>query len=275
MIRNITLAGILISSLHVNAYSKNQEIYPQIDSILQTKGLTVDNGFQENFDHSAWQNKIGIDVHTSSKYTNIEFNSYSDGLSAIDNLLSLVKNSGFKVLSHCSGLTCGNALALATNIMSDNFLSEKEKQEYILLYNDYSWITLHLSSYEDNTFIFYRRIFEKKLEDSLELLFIHKDNFQLSEDALKKLNSYIPLLNASLSYYTIIGHTDNSGSKTHNQNLGKKRAMQVYEYLVSNGVNKDKLKVISAGEDAPLHSNQTSLGRELNRRVELIESKTL
>ncbi|MEM5551759.1 OmpA family protein [Pseudoalteromonas neustonica] len=277
MIRNITLAGILVSLLNttnVYAHIKMKNTHSQLDSILHSKGIIINNGFQENFKHKVLNDRQST-IDTSSRYTNIEFEVYSDAMNTIDSFLYFFKDNNFKVLSHCIGFSCGNSMALASKIQSDNFLSDKQKQQYILFYNDYNWFSLHLSSYENKTFIFYRSVFDKKLKNSLELLFINKNNFELSKEVIAKLDNYIMIINTNSKSYTVIGHTDSSGQISHNQVLSQKRAMRVYDYLISNGVNKDRLNVVYAGESTPLHSNKTITGRELNRRVELRESKNL
>lgn len=64
------------------------------------------------------------------------------------------------------------------------------------------------------------------------------------------------------------GHTDNVGSEEFNMELSKERARAVTEYLVSKGVNRNKLSYSYYGMTKPLTSNDTEKGRALNRRVE-------
>ncbi|MCC7202085.1 MAG: OmpA family protein [Nitrospirae bacterium] len=67
----------------------------------------------------------------------------------------------------------------------------------------------------------------------------------------------------------IIGHTDNVGSATYNQDLSERRANSVEVFLINQGVQASRLKTIGMGFDAPVESNDTPEGRALNRRVEL------
>jgi len=67
----------------------------------------------------------------------------------------------------------------------------------------------------------------------------------------------------------IVGHTCNLGPAAFNYQLGLDRAKAIQDYLVSNGVNSDILKLSSKGMDQPIASNTTKSGRKLNRRVEL------
>jgi outer membrane protein OmpA-like peptidoglycan-associated protein len=67
----------------------------------------------------------------------------------------------------------------------------------------------------------------------------------------------------------IAGHTDNIGSDEYNQRLSEARAKAVYEYLISRGISADRLSYIGYGESRPIDTNETSEGRQNNRRVEL------
>jgi outer membrane protein OmpA-like peptidoglycan-associated protein len=66
------------------------------------------------------------------------------------------------------------------------------------------------------------------------------------------------------------GHTDSTGSETHNQDLSERRATMVRNYLVSRGVEDARMTAIGYGEGEPIASNDTSEGRERNRRVDLL-----
>ena len=66
---------------------------------------------------------------------------------------------------------------------------------------------------------------------------------------------------------SIEAHTDNIGSNAANIMLGLDRARAVREYLVTQGITADRVRISSAGEDAPITSNKTALGRQQNRRI--------
>lgn len=67
----------------------------------------------------------------------------------------------------------------------------------------------------------------------------------------------------------VIGHTDNVGSAEVNLNLGLKRAENVKEYMVAQGIEASKISVKSEGEMRPIADNETEDGRKLNRRIEI------
>ncbi len=67
----------------------------------------------------------------------------------------------------------------------------------------------------------------------------------------------------------VAGHTDNTGTAQYNQVLSQRRADSVAQYLNSQGVNKQRIITVGAGETRPIAPNTTADGRQANRRVEL------
>ncbi len=72
----------------------------------------------------------------------------------------------------------------------------------------------------------------------------------------------------------VLGHTDSKGKKEYNSQLGEKRAVYIYNYLLQKGVNPEQLNTTTYGEENPIAPNENSgkdnpQGREQNRRVEL------
>jgi flagellar motor protein MotB len=68
------------------------------------------------------------------------------------------------------------------------------------------------------------------------------------------------------------GYTDNVGGDAMNQTLSENRAGAVRDYLVAQGVTTGNLSAKGYGNTAPVSSNDTSSGRQENRRVELVVS---
>jgi outer membrane protein OmpA-like peptidoglycan-associated protein len=68
---------------------------------------------------------------------------------------------------------------------------------------------------------------------------------------------------------TVAGHTCWLGSETHNQTLSENRAQAVADYLISQGIEADRLVVEAYGESRPIATNETDEGRQRNRRVEV------
>lgn len=71
---------------------------------------------------------------------------------------------------------------------------------------------------------------------------------------------------------TVEGHTDNTGNAASNQTLSEKRAQAIVAYLTSTGgVAPARLIAQGLGASKPAKSNDTSEGRQQNRRVELVK----
>ena len=68
------------------------------------------------------------------------------------------------------------------------------------------------------------------------------------------------------------GHTDSRGKESFNKDLSQRRAEAVVAALVSAGVSRDRLQATGMGEAYPVATNETSAGRQENRRVEIIVS---
>lgn len=68
----------------------------------------------------------------------------------------------------------------------------------------------------------------------------------------------------------IEGHTDSRGSDEYNQRLSQERAEAVATALQAQGISTDRIAVRGMGEQYPLATNDTSAGRQQNRRVEII-----
>ncbi len=65
----------------------------------------------------------------------------------------------------------------------------------------------------------------------------------------------------------IQGHTDNSGATDMNEQLSRRRAEAVRDYLVAHGVDEDRLSTVGFGPHRPLVDNATPEGRRRNRRI--------
>jgi outer membrane protein OmpA-like peptidoglycan-associated protein len=68
----------------------------------------------------------------------------------------------------------------------------------------------------------------------------------------------------------IEGHTDNVGSDEYNQGLSERRAQSVQAALFERGVEASQISTLGKGESSPVASNDSPVGRQQNRRVELV-----
>ena len=97
---------------------------------------------------------------------------------------------------------------------------------------------------------------------------------ELLPESTFELNKLLQLLegNASLKI-RINGHTDNVGSAEDNMVLSTNRAKAVFDFLVKNGIEVNRLKYKGFGETKPIDSNETDWGRQNNRRTEFVMLK--
>ena len=109
----------------------------------------------------------------------------------------------------------------------------------------------------------------------MKLGVLHGVNFktnsaELTSEAVSILNDVVSELTRVPDVHVQIqAHTDNRGSSAYNQQLSEKRAKSVLDYLVSKGIDSQRLVSIGLGESRPIADNATMEGRQKNRRVEI------
>ena len=88
-----------------------------------------------------------------------------------------------------------------------------------------------------------------------------------AEEVLKNL--VIVLKEADIKAFEIDGHTDSDASDEHNQVLSENRANAVKNFLASQDITAE-ITIKGYGESRPIASNDTSEGKQKNRRVEIV-----
>ena len=73
----------------------------------------------------------------------------------------------------------------------------------------------------------------------------------------------------NLEVIIAVGHTDSIGTVQYNQRLSVRRAEAVKAYLVSKGIERNRVYTEGKGESQPVADNRTKEGRAKNRRVEI------
>jgi outer membrane protein OmpA-like peptidoglycan-associated protein len=98
------------------------------------------------------------------------------------------------------------------------------------------------------------------------------NKYALLNTAMTKLDQVAEALKAQDSDKRMVveGHTDSQGSDRINQPLSLNRADAVRDYLVSRGVDHDKISAVGMGSSHPLVDNRNAENRADNRRVEII-----
>ncbi len=93
----------------------------------------------------------------------------------------------------------------------------------------------------------------------------------ITPDSFERLDELVEYMaHKKTSHLEISGHTDNAGKKAANKKLSQQRADAIRTYLVSKGIEKDRIKAVGYGDEKPIAPNDTSEGRQKNRRIEAV-----
>ena len=139
---------------------------------------------------------------------------------------------------------------------------------------DYAFNSQYISS-DDSYFHkpadldFEMQVIEEGKSFRINNIYFNTDSYELNQQSKNVLSSFteIMVLNPSVSV-AIHGHTDDVGDNTSNLELSAKRAQEVHDYLISIGVDTDRLSHEGFGESKPLVANDTQEGKATNRRTE-------
>ncbi len=105
----------------------------------------------------------------------------------------------------------------------------------------------------------------------LKNIFFDSNKFEIKEESRPELAILIDFLSENPGVkIEIRGYTDNIGNDQSNLILSQNRAKAVYNYLIKEGVNTERLTFKGFGEKEPVADNNTISGRANNRRTEFI-----
>jgi len=113
---------------------------------------------------------------------------------------------------------------------------------------------------------------EYEVGTTIELnnIFFEFDKAELLSESKIELNRLRDLLfDYPYMEIEILGHTDDVGRSAYNLELSHKRAQAVYNYLVENDIDIERLSFTGFGNAQPIADNSSEEGREKNRRVEI------
>lgn len=109
---------------------------------------------------------------------------------------------------------------------------------------------------------------QKKKEIVLNNIFFDFNSADLRSESIIELKKVVQIMRENPKLVVEIqGYTDNVGTDEYNLKLSENRAQSVADYLIEQGIESDRLKVIGYGEAKPVASNATEEGRQKNRRV--------
>lgn len=113
------------------------------------------------------------------------------------------------------------------------------------------------------------KIVEEKIEITEKVQFEYNkaEILEVSHDLLNDVATVMKQ-HPEVKKIRIEGHASSEGDDDYNMDLSEKRAKAVMDFLVSAGVDPDRMESAGYGEERPIASNDTEEGREKNRRVE-------
>ena len=102
------------------------------------------------------------------------------------------------------------------------------------------------------------------------VVYFEYDRFNLTSKSIQALKGVSELMkkNSKITI-SIEGHADERGTREYNLALGQRRAESVANYLVANGINRNRLITKSYGEESPLSLGSNDTAWSKNRRVEI------
>lgn len=110
----------------------------------------------------------------------------------------------------------------------------------------------------------------KKLNDYSKSVLFDSGKATVKADSYTTLDAMAEIMKEyEATNFSIEGHTDNVGNAQKNIELSAERALAIKTYLISKGINENRLKSEGFGASKPIASNKTTAGKTANRRVEI------
>lgn len=96
------------------------------------------------------------------------------------------------------------------------------------------------------------------------------DSYELTAQDKAELDKVVKKMKTTnMDKVEIYGYTDATGNADYNMQLSRERAMEAARYLKAQGISSDRITLRAFGQNDPIASNKTALGRMENRRVDL------
>ena len=96
------------------------------------------------------------------------------------------------------------------------------------------------------------------------------DSAEIKPDLASRLDGVVDKVSGhTYSSVEVVGHTCSIGAEAYNQGLSERRAESAAEYLVSAGIDRNKISFRGEGESNPAYSNDTRESRAKNRRIDV------
>lgn len=141
--------------------------------------------------------------------------------------------------------------------IEDNISSNQPLQPYETVNNEQDAIAIN------------KQIPEKSQEIEVQdRIFFGYDSFETSAESKKILDTQVAWLKSDEKIkITIEGHCDERGTREYNLALGERRAESVKQYLIAEGINSNRVSVISYGKERPAFMGASEETFAKNRRA--------
>jgi len=106
---------------------------------------------------------------------------------------------------------------------------------------------------------------------NLRDIFFDFDKYDIRPDDAKTLDANAGWLKANANNLVLIeGHADERGTNEYNLALGERRAKATMNYLVSQGIQANRITIISYGEERPVCTESNEACWQRNRRAHFL-----
>ena len=217
------------------------------------------------------------------------------------NYIAGLTKAGFEPVYSCEKKSCSDIRSIKKDLAKmvgdydvSNYVNKVRYQLMKSQQNDQTtYVAIYVGSYSDKAMISLAIVRTEPLQKGLVeansdkilnqikqkgkasvygILFDY-DKADIKPESQAALKIIMDVLNKdkTLNIY-VVGHTDDSGKPEYNLALSERRAASVTKALINDyGIDASRLKSHGAGPYSPVATNHNDLGRQLNRRVELVE----
>jgi outer membrane protein OmpA-like peptidoglycan-associated protein len=231
-------------------------------------------------------NKVAV-IITDAPYH--QLGEHGDGTTSYttNSIIDLLNNEGVRVFS-----------IVPPKLQNYHSISKSTRGSFYDIDYPFATILDNFSSQLTNLFALKYRTDQPAIPDSINIAILNEKKLELVrktipivelgrkliiENLLYETNSYelsskvkeLDILNQFMKNkpnvaIIVEGHTDNRGTNPYNDRLSLLRAESVKNYLVTKGIDPQRIKTKGFGEHKPIASNDTDFGRQLNRRTEIV-----
>ena len=117
---------------------------------------------------------------------------------------------------------------------------------------------------------------EKGGKITLDPIYFQQSLAEIKPESMGQLERLYEVLKSNPGIYVRIeGHTDNQGTAASLDKLSRERAEAIRQYLINKGIDRLRVSATGFGARRPVADNESSEGREANRRVEVIITRIM